>query len=295
MNRIILAIRQRAFIFLMKNSHGIKNDKLYVFLFYLFGTGRVLSFNNPKRYTEKLQLLKVLKNTEPELGNYVDKLNVRKIVSNLIGPQYLNEIYSEYNSSEEIDFNTLNYPCVVKTTHDSGTVYPLKSKPDEITILKMRETLSQKLAINYFWKGRETPYKYASPKIICEKYLLEPNFDSPIDYKLFCFNGSIKLLQVTSIKDNKQYVNYYDEFKNPINIQSGGYDKLPQFELPLAVDEMFVLAQKLSNSFCHVRVDFYCIDEINIFGEYTFHSDGGLLIFDDDSWDVRLGKYIQCL
>jgi hypothetical protein len=294
MNRIITAIRQRLFLFLIKNSKAIKNDKLYVFLFYLFATGRRLSFRNPKRYSEKLQILKVKENTDPHLGDLVDKFKVRSIISAKIGDKYLNEIYSDYNSSENLDFNTIPYPCVIKTTHDSGTVFPLLNKPDEATILKIRETLKIKLSANYFWKGRETPYKYATPKIICEKYLFEPNFDSLIDYKIFCFNGKVKLLQVTSVKDKIQYVNYYDEYKKPIDIRSGGYSENIQFSLPKAIDEMFALAKDLSRSICHVRIDFYYINNNIIFGEYTFHSDGGLLRFSDDNFDFVMGEYISC-
>jgi hypothetical protein len=278
----------------MKNSKAVKNDKLYVFLFYLFATGRILNFKNPKRYSEKLQLLKITENIDPYLGNLVDKLKVRSIISDLIGDKYLNEIYSQYNSPDAIDFDTIPYPCVIKTTHDSGTVFPLLSKPNESSILKIRDTIKLKLSINYFWKGRETPYKYATPKIICEKYLFEPNYDSPIDYKIFCFNGKVKLLQVTSVKDKIQYVNYYDEFNNSLDITSG-YSKNFHFSIPKAIDEMFALAKNLSRSICHVRIDFYYINNNIIFGEYTFHSDGGLLRFSDDNWDERLGKHIECV
>jgi hypothetical protein len=58
---------------------------------------------------------------------------------------------------------------------------------------------------------------------------------------------------------------------------------------------MFALAKNLSRSICHVRIDFYYINNNIIFGEYTFHSDGGLLRFSDDNWDERLGKHIECV
>lgn len=294
MNRIIIAIRQRAFVFLMKNAKAIKNDKLYVFLYYLFGTGRVLKFKNPKRFSEKLQILKVTVNTDPHFGELVDKLKVRKIVSKLIGEKYLNVLYSKHKTAEDIDFNSLNYPCIIKTTHDSGGVFPLMKEPDQLTILEIRKRLNLKLSTNYFWKGRETPYKYATPMIICEKYLVDDKFDCPVDYKLFCFNGITKLIQVTSIEDKKQFVNYYDETLKPLDIKSGAYSKNKNYSLPPTVEEMILLAKKLSKSLCHVRVDFYSINNSIIFGEYTFHSDGGLLKFNDKSFDFKLGAQIEC-
>lgn len=295
MNRIIKAVRQRLFIFLMKNSRSVKSDSLYVFLFYLFATGRFLSLNNPKRFSEKLQVLKVKRNTDPKLGDYVDKLNVRSIVAEKIGEHFLNQVYCSFNSPDELDFDKLIYPCVVKTTHDSGTVFPLKEKPNHKKREEIRYVLNKKLAINYFWKGRETPYKYASPKILVEKYLFEREFDSPIDYKFFCFDGTVKLLQVTMMKDGIQYVNYYDEFGNIMELRSGSYDNFLTLKLPAKINEMYQLAATLSDSICHVRVDFYCIDEVPYFGEYTFHSDGGLLSFSDDSFDEKLGSYIKCV
>lgn len=293
-SKIIIYIRQKCFIVLLNHPKFVKNDKLYVFLFYFLGTGRMLNFKSPKRYSEKLQLLKIKVNVSPVLGDFVDKLKSRRIVAELIGEKYLNEIYAIFDNSKEIDFDSFKYPCVIKTTHDSGTVFVLKSNPNFQTRHEIKKILDIKLAQNYFWKGRETPYKYAEAKIICEFFLHEPNYDSPIDYKVYCFNGEIKILQVSLVKDNRKYVNYYDENKNPIEIRSGGYDINKKFVLPSAIDEIYKVSKILSKGFCHIRVDFYYIDGKVLFGEFTFHSDGGLLNFENDNWDFIMGSYIKC-
>ena len=264
-------------------------------MFYLFGTGRILHFTNPKRYSEKIQLLKVKVNTAEKLGQYVDKLQVRDIVAKLIGVDYLNDLRKVVDAPDYLDFEQLNYPCVVKTTHDSGTVFVLQDAPKQLKREAIKLKLARSLNHNYFWKGRETPYRYAQPKIIVENYLKDGGWDTPVDYKFYCFEGTVRLLQTTIKKNDIQYVNYYNSRMDFMELKSGQYGNLPNFVLPSAVDEMKSLAEKLSDGFCHVRIDFYFVDNKPIFGEYTFHSDGGLLSFSDPNFDLELGSYIKCV
>jgi hypothetical protein len=295
MNTTFLAIRQRAFVFLMKISKIIQSDKLYLFLFYLLGTGRILHYNKPKRYSEKLQVLKIKENVNKDLGKYVDKYLVRSIVSSKLSDKVLNILYGVFSNTNDFDFEKLIYPCVVKTTHDSGSVFPLRDLPDKEYQKYLISKLNARLTTNYFWRGRESPYNFAKPRIIVEKFLVDGDFDSPIDYKFYCFNGRVKLIQVSIIKDQEKYVNYYNREFFLRDIRSNSYKNLNSFTLPDAINEMLFYAEYLSGHFCHVRVDFYCVDNRPIFGEFTFHSDGGLLFFDKDEVDFELGKYITCL
>ena len=277
---------------MLNNATRIRSDKLYVHLYYLLGRGLFLNWIAPKRYTAKLQKLKITINSNPELGKLVDKFHVREIIAQKLGPEYLNEYYAVVKSFEELDFDQLSYPCVIKTTHDSGAVRLVKEKPSDEVLAKMSSFFTSRLNSNYFYRGRESPYKYAHPQIIVEKFIENEGFDTPCDYKFFCFNGKVELLQVTLKKEGKQYVNYYSKTFDFIELQSGGYPNMIAFVLPNKINDIKNLAERLAQEFCHIRVDFYCINEQAIFGEYTFHSDSGLLRFSDDSWDYKLGKLI---
>ena len=42
---------------------------------------------------------------------------------------------------------------------------------------------------NWYWYGREWPYKNVKPRIICEKYMVDESGIELKDYKFFCFDG----------------------------------------------------------------------------------------------------------
>jgi hypothetical protein len=63
-------------------------------------------------------------------------------------------------------------------------------------------------------------------------------------------------------------------------------------EKPRQFDEMKRLAAELSRGIPHVRTDFYEVDGKVFFGELTFFHGSGLLSFDPEEWDIRLGEWI---
>ena len=97
------------------------------------------------------------------------------------------------------------------------------------------------------------------------------------DYKLFCFNGKVKYIQV----DLDRFTNHtrciYDtnwkkqEFKT--HSFYGLY--LGDIKKPKNLDLMIELSNKLSLKFCHVRVDFYEIGS----KMFIFNVLGNILIF----------------
>ena len=58
---------------------------------------------------------------------------------------------------------------------------------------------------------------------------------------------------------------------------------------PANFDEMKRYAEILSKDFSHVRVDLYNVDGKIFFGELTFFSASGYLLFDPDNFDIEIG------
>lgn len=54
----------------------------------------------------------------------------------------------------------------------------------------------------YYWIHREWAYKNVKPKIICEKYMVDEFGVEIKDYKIMCFNGEPKIIQVMSKRKN---------------------------------------------------------------------------------------------
>lgn len=279
-----------------KCSKIIKSDELYLRVLYRLYHGKRLDLEHPKTFTEKLQWLK-LHNTSELCTQLVDKYGVREFIKDTIGDDYLIPLLGVWKHFDEIDFDMLPNKFVLKTNHGSGGVIICKDKA-KLNKESAKMVLENSLKENYFWKGREYPYKNVPPRIIAEKYMEDNDGNPPVDYKLFCFDGEPQVLFFASERFNEKGLppkfDYYDMDLKHLPVRSKGHENakdtlkmFPQFE------DMKQLSRVLSKGFAHVRVDFYLIDNKIFFGEMTFHHDGGLVPFVPDEWDKRFGDMIK--
>lgn len=93
---------------------------------------------------------------------------------------------------DDFDFSILPDKFVLKCSHDSGGVVICHSKKD-FDIRQARKKIVSSLKKNYFYKGREYPYKKIKPLIISEILLEDANSDEVKDYKIFVFNLIVKI------------------------------------------------------------------------------------------------------
>ena len=113
------------------------------------------------------------------------------------------------------------------------------------------------------------------------------------DYKFFCFNGVPKMLLLISGRYVDQRQDFYDMNFNLLPVQRKKHPNSGiMWEKPKGFDSMKVLAAQLSKGIPHVRVDFYNISGKIYFGEFTFFSAGGNLLFEPDSWDRIIGDWL---
>ena len=59
--------------------------------------------------------------------------------------------------------------------------------------------LEKSLKQNFYYAGREWPYKNVKPKIIAEKYMEDSTSKELKDYKFFTFNGAPRIMFVASV------------------------------------------------------------------------------------------------
>ncbi len=272
-------------------------DRAYLRVLYKAYTKKTLHLDNPVTFTEKLQWLK-LHNTSSLCTQLVDKYAVREFVKETIGEEYLIPLLGVWNHFDDIDFDRLPDRFVLKCTHDSGSVVVCRDK-SKLDKKEARKKLEKGLRRNYYWRGREYPYKNVPPRIIAEQYTVDEN-DELNDYKFFCFDGEPKMLFYASERFTPGAggvkFDYYDMELNHLPIQSyGNLNTTPEKYLkPFPeFNQMKELAKVLSKGFPHIRVDLYKVNGKIYFGEMTFHHDGGLVPFIPEKWDKILGDYIN--
>lgn len=265
-------------------------DKQYLKLVYWGETGKRLNIIDPKSFNEKLQWLK-LNDRKPEYRIYVDKYAVRSYIAETIGEEYLIPLIGVYDKVEEIDWDSLPDKFVLKCTHGSGSniICPDKNK---LNIEEAKKKLKKWMNKNWYWFGREWPYKDVVPRIICEEFISDSN-DTPDDYKVLCFNGKAKLIEVHIDRYGDHRQDFYDENWNKTKISQDPPMSDFVYNKPKKFQEMIKLSEKLAANMIHVRIDWYIIKDKLYFGEITFYDGSGFVSFDDYNDDLLLGSWIN--
>lgn len=265
------------------------SDEAYLKRTFKACLGYVPDLENPRTFNEKLQWLK-LHDRKDIYTTMVDKYEAKKYVGHVIGEKYVIPTLGVWDHFDDIDFSKLPMSFVLKCTHDSGSVVLVRDKNhwDKDAAKKL---LERGLSRNYYWSGREWPYKNVKPRILAEE-MVDMN---PVDYKWICLKGEPEVLCMCMDRQKGDLTfNYYDmnfnllpfEWVHP-NIKTGGVKRPENF------DEMKKLAQKLSKGIPEVRVDFYDINGQVYFGELTFYHQSGFAPFSPEEWDLKLGQLLD--
>ena len=132
-----------------------------------------------------------------------------------------------------------------------------------------RKLLKNWFEIDYYKGSREQNYKYLRPKVIVEEFFSEDGHTAPSDYKIFCFNGVPKFIQVDSDRHTHHSRNFYDTSWNLLPFTLIYPRKLEIDHRPVQLDNMLDIATKLSRPFSFIRVDMYTDDSEVKVGELT--------------------------
>lgn len=276
----------------IKYSMRFLPDKLYLQVYYFAQFHKFINFKNPKTYNEKLNWLK-LNDRNPEYTKMVDKYEAKEYVKNIIGEEYIIPTLGVWDKFDDIDFDKLPNQFVLKCTHDSEGLVIVKDK-SILNKKEAKEKIEKAMKYNFFYIGREYPYKNIKPRIIAEKYMEDNTYHELYDYKFFCFDGEPKLLYVATGRQKGQTtLDFFDLDFNHLNIQLHYPNSKETIEKPLNLNKMIKLSKNLSKGLKHVRIDFYEINGKVYFGEFTFYNFSGLSKFNDDKWDIEFGKYID--
>ena len=89
---------------ILKKCSQILTDKQYIRLKYFRRFHKFPDLKNPKTFNEKLQWLK-LYDRKPIYTTMVDKYEVKKYVTDIIGEDYIIPTLGVWDSFEDIDFN----------------------------------------------------------------------------------------------------------------------------------------------------------------------------------------------
>lgn len=265
------------------------DDEKYLKALYRVKFGRKLHLKNPKSFNEKLNWLKLYARNSI-YTNMADKYKAKELAASLIGQEHIVPCYGAWEKFDDIGWDSLPEQFVLKCTHDSSEVILCRDKK---TLDKeaARTKIEKCMKRNWYRHNCEWVYKDIKPLIIADKLLDDHSGTELRDYKFWCFNGEPKYMYFTN-KGKKILENFYDMDFNPVYINHGFERRKPEFEKPIAFEEMKMYAAKLSKDIPFVRVDFFYVDGVIYFAEWTFYDWGGVRPFADYQQDLALGELL---
>lgn len=269
------------------------SDSLYVKLMYYSRTGKRLNISNPSSFNEKLQWMK-LYDHNPLYTRIVNKVTVKEYVADKIGREYVVPTLGVWERFEDIEFKKLPQQFVLKCNHDSGGLVICRNL-SEFDFLNAKDKITRSLHRNYYWTGREWPYKNVVPCVMAEQYLIDESQNELKDYKFFCFNGTPRFFKVDFDRFIDHHANYYDLDMNLLEFGEIICPPVKEkvIKKPDNFEKMVDLAKVLSEGFPFLRVDFYNIKGKIYFGELTLFPASGAGPFVPASADIEIGKYLS--
>lgn len=270
---------------------------LILYFMYKNRTGHPLDLKNPKRFSEKIQWLKLYDNCQLKT-DYSDKIKMKDIVKKLVPEINIAKVYGIWDSFDEIDFSVCPDNFVLKTNHGSSMNLTIKDKNNMLLNTKALKTLKKLFDswfdIDFSFEGCfEFQYHDIEHKIFAEERLgMQGKRLS--DYKIHCFNGVPKFIEYY-ISGGKTYniAIYNEKWEKQDYGHSLPIYKGDEILKPVKFDLMMETAAKLSNGFKFARIDFFEVDGKLYFAEVTFTPRSGFIIFSEDKYDFEWGDLID--
>jgi len=202
---------------------------------------------------------------------YVDKLEAKHIVKELCGDTIqvapVKRILSGPDDFTEADIDPL---CMIKSSHGSGWNINMTTdtKVDEV-----KELLNK---WNCVYRESETQYKYIQPRFFIEEKVDDAVLgitDKAITYMFRCIHG----VPVTIGIRQGAVQHSYDMNWKQLAIDHKQPDS--PISKPENINEMIMLAKRLSKPFEFVRIDFYLGKDGIYLSEYTFTPSAGFRLY----------------
>ena len=263
---------------------------------YRLAWSRWPDLKQPTTFDEKLQWLNLFWQ-HPLKTRCADKFAMRGFAEEHQLGRLLPELFGVYSSSEEIRLETLPDRFVLKCSHGCKCNVFCRDKRSLDWKIE-RANLNSWMQRNFATVLGEIHYGKMTPRIICEEFLADDTGQElPVDYKVFCFGGRAYCTMVATARDPNGIAKlaFYDlEWKHKLPYCLPDLAADQDILKPVGYEEMLECAQKLSEPFPFVRMDFYSINGRARLGEMTFTP--GACVSADYMTDVaqqELGRLIE--
>lgn len=266
-------------------------DRQYAKVRYWLEHDEYLDLQAPKKFTEKIQHLKLFERTKLR-QTFANRIAVREYVKKQAGAKYLIPLIGNYQELTLDIWQALPSQFVLKANHGCGMLRIIQDK-EQVDFKEVKQQTEQWKQTDYAKFGREWAYEGLPRTIVAEKLLLDNDHTIPKDYKFFCFNGHVELIQIDFDRFGDQRRNLYDRNFNrlPAKLLYPHYSGPVQ--KPENLSKAIQLAETLSSSLNFVRVDLYLLDDHIYVGELTNYPGNGFVPFEPEEMEYKMGALLE--
>lgn len=254
--------------------------KLRIALCYLARHQRLVSFENPKTFTELVQRRKLI-GRDARMAMLADKVAVKSFVAATLGAEWVTPTL--WHGIDLPDTPAWPLPFVVKSRHGCNQNAFFRDRVADWPKVRLRAQRWMKRSYGKLLD--EWLYTQIPRGILVEPFIGERD-TVPVDYKIYTFAGRATHVQVHLDRENDHRWMLFDRNWRRVSAPTKDHDPAP----PQSLAKILDAAEKLGSGLDFVRCDFYEVGGKPIFGEMTFYPGSGLDKFNPISLDAVLGQ-----
>ncbi len=254
---------------------------------YLRAHHRFANLRHPRRFTEKLQVLKLRGGLERH-SDWVDKVLAKERVAGLLGDDWIVPTLWHGAALPPRAERTWPTPYLIKANHASGWNIHVDSDADK-DWPAIERTCAQWLLQRWHPHLLERQYAGIAPQLLVEPRIGD-SAASPPDYKFWVFAGRVENVTITVERSIGRKVAAFDRDWTRRSVTHAGLPQptsdVPQPQHFLAMRDA---AEALGQNFAYARIDFYDLPEGPKFGEVTLTPSSGFDRLEPEAYDLMLG------
>ncbi len=275
----------------------LKKEQISYYFNDVYGNEYILDYDNPIRFNEKNIVMQIREADNPLFMRVTDKYEMRSYLAETLGTDDLaTKIYGIWERPEDIDLESLPNSFVLKATNggDGRRVILVKDKAS-IDIPSVMETVKGWVGKykSMYYSSFNGTFKHVKPRIIAEELI----DDDVFDYRLWMFHGKMGLMNIGRdyFDENGAFLGietsfFYPDGKRMEGIRGRVHPSLEIDKIDERLDEMRLLAERISGAFDFLRVDFFVTKKRFYIAELTLTPCGGLIPFDSVDMDKKIGE-----
>lgn len=267
---------------------GLLPDEWAIQVAYYRAFGRFANLKAPETFNEKINWRK-LHQRDPRFTLFSDKLKVKAEIARLIGSEHVIPTLWSGERPEDIPFDALIPPYVVKVNHGSGSNMFVRRAGD-LDAGKIRASLAPLLRRPFGHAARSWGYYDIPRRILVERVLDIFGRGLPEDHKFYVYHGRVHFIQLDFDRWEGERRAFYDRAWNKLPVTEGCPDVGRPIAKPAYLGAMIEIAEKIGSLFDFVRVDLYYESRTVLFGETTFYDGAGYSKPDPEIWDLKFGE-----